>query len=278
MDIACNNTADGKKIKMAPSDWWAEDICELDTDLYHRVMLAIKCKGKIGSDVIWKALIVYAYKCLPSIFEDKTRMDSDPVNGYVAGVCTDAETASRDRHLLDIVVSLLPAEKGSFSCAFMLKLLKAASLMAENGAGAIANLKMDLARRIGMQLDDASLSDILIPGPCSKESLYDVDSIRSILEHFLARESVSTPTCINAGFIVGEMNDPRSSTPRGCGRGTSASMSRVVKLVDAYLAEIAKDPKLSLTKFVGLAELVPEFARPVHDDLYKAVDVYLKVM
>jgi hypothetical protein len=143
----------------------------------------------------------------------------------------------------------------------------------------MANLKMDLARRIAMQLDDASLGDLLIPGPCSSESLYDVDSIRSILEHFLARESVSTPTRVKAGFIAAEMNETRSSTPRAGGnRGTSASMARVTKLVDAYLAEIAKDPKLSLTKFVGLAELVPDCARSLHDELYKAIDVYLKVM
>lgn len=49
------------------------------------------------------------------------------------------------------------------------------------------------------------------------------------------------------------------------------------KLLDSYLAEIARDPNLSITKFQVLAELLPENARTSHDGLYRAIDTYLKV-
>ena len=51
----------------------------------------------------------------------------------------------------------------------------------------------------------------------------------------------------------------------------------VSKLLDNYLAEIAKDPNLTISKFQVLAEALPENARKCHDGLYRAIDTYLKV-
>ncbi|RVX04383.1 BTB/POZ domain-containing protein [Vitis vinifera] len=62
-------------------------------------------------------------------------------------------------------------------------------------------------------------------------------------------------------------------------RSSSASHSsklRVAKLVDGYLQEIARDVNLPLSKMIALAEAVPDFARLDHDDLYRAIDIYLK--
>ena len=54
------------------------------------------------------------------------------------------------------------------------------------------------------------------------------------------------------------------------------SLLNVGRLVDGYLAEIAHDPNLSLSSFVELSLSIPEFARPNHDGLYRAIDIYLK--
>jgi hypothetical protein len=51
----------------------------------------------------------------------------------------------------------------------------------------------------------------------------------------------------------------------------------VAKLVDGYLQEIARDMNLPLSKFIALAEAIPDFSRLDHDDLYRAIDIYLKV-
>jgi hypothetical protein len=52
---------------------------------------------------------------------------------------------------------------------------------------------------------------------------------------------------------------------------------KVAKLVDNYLAEIAPDANLKLAKFMVIAEALPTHARTVHDGLYRAIDIYLKV-
>ncbi|KAL3510678.1 hypothetical protein ACH5RR_030079 [Cinchona calisaya] len=51
---------------------------------------------------------------------------------------------------------------------------------------------------------------------------------------------------------------------------------RVAKNVDVYLGEIASFPELGISKINGIAVLVPKEARKIDDDLYRAVDIYLK--
>uniref|UniRef100_A0A0A9CSQ6 NPH3 domain-containing protein n=1 Tax=Arundo donax TaxID=35708 RepID=A0A0A9CSQ6_ARUDO len=57
---------------------------------------------------------------------------------------------------------------------------------------------------------------------------------------------------------------------------STSKLAVVAKLIDGYLAQIAKDPSLPLEKFIALAESVPPASRPVHDALYGSIDMYLK--
>lgn len=52
---------------------------------------------------------------------------------------------------------------------------------------------------------------------------------------------------------------------------------KVAKLIDSYLAEIAPDANLKLSKFIALAETLPDNSRVVDDGLYRSIDIYLKV-
>lgn len=52
----------------------------------------------------------------------------------------------------------------------------------------------------------------------------------------------------------------------------------ISKLLDSYLAEIARDPNLPVTNFLFLAQSLPENARSSDDGLYRAIDTYLKVI
>ncbi|MCH89051.1 BTB/POZ domain-containing protein NPY1-like, partial [Trifolium medium] len=54
-----------EKIESVPKDWWVEDICELDIDLYKRVMITVKSKGRMDGVVIGEALKTYAVRWLP---------------------------------------------------------------------------------------------------------------------------------------------------------------------------------------------------------------------
>lgn len=57
----------------------------------------------------------------------------------------------------------------------------------------------------------------------------------------------------------------------------SSRCKMVAKLLDSYLAEVARDSKLPLAKFQSLAEGVPVASRVSDDGLYRAIDTYLNV-
>ncbi|KAJ1397298.1 SKP1/BTB/POZ domain superfamily [Sesbania bispinosa] len=219
------------RTRKVPKDWWVEDLCELEVDLYKSVITNIKTKEVQSNDVIGEALKAYAYRRLPNFSKGMIR-------------CGDM---SKHRLIVETIVWLLPTEKGSASCRFLLKLLKAA-IFVESGD----RTKEELIKRIGQQLEEASVSDILICAPDGEATIYDNAEIESV----------------GGGELEGI---------RKPGILSDASKLMVAKLIDGYLAEIAKDPNLPLSDFVNLAELVSSIARPAHDGLYRAIDIYLKV-
>lgn len=276
-DISCNGS-ESQRHKPVTKGWWAEDLAELGIDLYWRTMIAIKSGGKVPSNLIGDALRIYAAKWLPNISRSRNldnQLDSENEMDSVK------EVGSKHRLLLESIVSLLPAEKGAVSCGFLSKLLKAANILKASSSS-----KMELARRIGIQLEDASVGDLLIPSlSYSSEMVYDVDIVMTILEQFML-QGQSPPT--SPPRVKGEFERRRRSRSaenidfefQESRRSSSASHSsklKVAKLVDGYLQEIARDVNLPLSKFIAVAESIPEFARVDHDDLYKAIDIYLKV-
>ncbi|TYI37534.1 hypothetical protein ES332_A03G218800v1 [Gossypium tomentosum] len=216
----------GVKSRPVPKDWWVEDLCELEIDLYKRVIMSIKTKGIQSHEGV---------------------IHSRDVGKY--------------RSTVDTIVWLLPAEKGSVSCSFLFKLLKAAIIV---DSGDMA--REQLVRQIGQQLEEASLNDLLIRAAEREDVMYDVDMVQKIVNKFLMQDR-------NAEYESEENKVQEIQRP---GILTDASKLIVAKLIDAYLAEIAKDPNLPLSKFVDLAETVSCISRPTHNGLYRAIDMYLK--
>lgn len=242
-----------RKQQTVPRDWWVEDLCDLEVCLYKKVILAIKAKGRTSSDVIGEALRAYACRRLFSSLDNAVNNGLD---------CTKHCAA------LETIISLLPAEKGSVSCGLLLKLLRASCLL---GSG--ETYRSDLIKRIGTQLDRASASDLLIPAESSDDAMYNVDVVTAMLEEFmLHHRDASGPKLQEDDDDTMDVADNLITSISG-----SSKLTAVAKLVDAYLSEIAKDPSLPLEKFITLAESVPPASRPVHDALYRAIDVYLKV-
>jgi hypothetical protein len=264
-DVSCNGTESHRH-----KGWWAEDMAEIGIDLYWRTMIAIKSGGKIPAHLIGDALRIYASRWLPNVSKimnhDRKEENCDDVS-------------SKHRLLLESIISLLPVERGSVSCSFLLKLLKAANILKASSSS-----KMELARRIGIQLEEANVVDLLIPCLSSTvDTVYDVDIVMTILEQFKL-QGQSPPT--SPPRSKGDYERRRSRSAENVEfefqesrRSSSASHSaklKVAKLVDAYLQEIARDVNLPLSKFISIAESVPDFARIDHDDLYRAIDIYLK--
>ncbi|XP_059647881.1 BTB/POZ domain-containing protein NPY2-like [Cornus florida] len=236
----------GVKNRVVPKDWWVEDLCELEVDLYKRVISNMKARGIIAGEVLGEALKAYAVRRVP---------------GFDKGMIQCGDLL-KIRYIVDMLVWLLPAEKGSVSCSFLLKLLKAACLV---DLGEMA--KGELVSRLGQQLEAASVNDLLIRAPEGATTMYDVDIVKKILEEFMMQDQ-------NPETLLAE--DQEIQEVRKPGILSDASKLMVGKLVDGYLAEIAKDPNLALLMFVDLAEMVSGFSRPAHDGLYRAIDTYLK--
>ncbi|XP_045810145.1 BTB/POZ domain-containing protein At3g08570-like isoform X3 [Trifolium pratense] len=124
-------------------------------------------------------------------------------------------------------------------------------------------MKLELERRISLRLEMVSLDDLLIPSLQSGDSLFDVDTVHRLLVNFLQR-------------IEEEETEDYGYESDGIGSNGHGSLLKVGQLIDAFLAEIAPDPCLSLQKFIALIEILPDYARVIDDGLYRAVDIYLK--
>ncbi|KAB2630863.1 BTB/POZ domain-containing protein [Pyrus ussuriensis x Pyrus communis] len=184
---------------------------------------------------------------------------------YVNSGTTISNISEADqRALLEDIVGLLPHEKGVASSKFLLRLLQTAMIL-----HASPSCRENLEKRVGDQLDQAVLIDLLIPNMgYSVETLYDIDCIQRILDHSMsinqASLASSSPCIIEEGQLM-------------TGTDPLTPITMVASLVDGYLSEVAPDVNLKLPKFQSLASVIPEYAWLLDDGIYHAIDVFLKV-
>ncbi|VVA98264.1 unnamed protein product [Arabis nemorensis] len=144
------------------------------------------------------------------------------------------------------VQGVIFAAKTAFSCRklfWVLRVLSGFSISKESRIG--------LERVIGEMLDQATLDDLLIPeGGRGEKGFYDVDLVIRLLKVFV--KSCNTKEDQNV------------------------KMLRIGKLIDKYLREISPDQKLKASKFLQVAESLPDSARDWFDGLFRAIDIYLE--
>ncbi|KAF5743947.1 root phototropism protein 3-like isoform X1 [Tripterygium wilfordii] len=266
-----------------PPDWWFEDVSILRIDHFVRVITAIKVKG-MRFELIGASITHYATKWLPGLIKDSpvsfeegsisSNSNISSNSGWkgglhmiVSGTKEDISSvqAKDQRMIIESLISIIPPQKDSVSCSFLLRLLRMANMLKVAPA-----LVTELEKRVGMQFEQATLADLLIPSYNKTETMYDVDLVQRLLEHFLIQEQTESSSPSRQSFSDKHMYE---GTQRGS--GPNAKM-RVARLVDSYLTEVARDRNLSLTKFQVLAEALPESARTCDDGLYRAIDSYLK--
>ncbi|KAA8519392.1 hypothetical protein F0562_013648 [Nyssa sinensis] len=255
--VLWNGISTGARPKKSSSDWWYEDVSTLSLPIYKRLILAMESHG-IKQEIIAGSVTFYAKKYLPAL----NRRQGTSESSNLAPVGLGAPLSEEDQKLLlDEIDRLLPMQRGLVSTKFLFGLLRTAMILRAN-----PSFVSNLERRIGMQLDQASLEDLLMPNfSYSMETLYNVECVQRILEHFLAMDQVTggaSPCSVDDGQLMGSP----SLTP----------ITMVAKLIDGYLAEVAPDINLKLPKFQSLAAAVPDYARPLDDGLYRAIDIYLK--
>ncbi|KAG1334619.1 Root phototropism protein 3 [Cocos nucifera] len=255
------------KHQQVPPDWWFEDVSTLRIDHFVRVVTAIKVKG-MRFELIGATIIRYASKWLPGLVDEATHgydntWNQGGGNMIVAGNSSEEELSGTQvrarRMVVESLISIIPPIKDCVSCSFLLQLLRLAKMLRVAHAS-IA----DLEKRIGMQLEQASLADLLIPSYGKCETFYDVELVQRLVEHFKVQEQTQ-PSSPGRESLSDEH---RQSGP--------SAKARAARLLDGYLSEVSRDRNLSPTKFQALAEALPESARTSDDGLYRAIDSYLK--
>ncbi|GMJ04483.1 hypothetical protein like AT3G19850 [Hibiscus trionum] len=131
--------------------------------------------------------------------------------------------------------------KTKFSCRklfWVLRLVSGFSLSKDYRAG--------LERLIGENLDEATVDDLLVSGHNNK-GVYDVNLVIRLIRVFANGEEVN-----------------------------SQKMKKLGRLIDKYLREISPDQNLNISKFLAVAESLPDSAKDCFDGVYRAIDFYLQ--
>lgn len=254
-----------------PCDWWGKSLTVLNLEFFQRVLSEMKLKG-LKQDVLSKILINYAHNSLHGL------VVRDPQQLLKGNNYLDLELQKKQRVIVEAMVRLLPTQsrKSSVPMAFLSSMLK--TVIASSTS---TSCKSDLERRIGLQLDQAILEDILIPSSYTSSHgnninhspMYDTDSVLRIFSIFLNLDEddddEDNPLRDHDNEMMYDFDSP--------GSPKQSSILKVSKLLDNYLAEVALDSNLTPSKFIALAELLPDHARIVTDGLYRAADIFLKV-
>lgn len=133
-----------KQHHSVPKDWWTEDVSDLNIDLFRCIIMAIRSTYVLPPQLIGEALHVYACKWLPGITKLKNSLGSAAIT---------EESKAINRKILETIVSMIPADRGSVSAGFLLRLL---SISGPLGVSPVT--KTELVKRASIQFEEATVS------------------------------------------------------------------------------------------------------------------------
>ncbi|CAN8283960.1 unnamed protein product [Cochlearia groenlandica] len=226
-----------KKQETVPKDWWVEDLCDLDFDLYKQVIETIKKRGKVSAFVIGEALHAYSVR---------------RIAGFSKGLIQII-----DRSLIDSIIELIPDEKGSVSSNFLSKLLRASMFL-----GCEENVKDMLKKRMSEKLEETQVSDIL---------MYDVDILQTLVKEFInqnhtTHSKVSVAKLVD-GYLAEKSRSPNFnlqnflSIAETLSRFPRQSHDGLYRAIDMFLKEhsgISKSEKKRVCGLMDCRKLSPE--------------------
>ncbi|KAF5182260.1 BTB/POZ domain-containing protein [Thalictrum thalictroides] len=131
--------------------------------------------------------------------------------------------------------------KTGFSCRGLFWVLRVVSAL-----GLSAECRSELEKLIGGVLEKATLDDLLVSGH-SGVGVYDVNFVLRLVRVFVDGDAVAMQR-----------------------------MKKVGRLIDKYMAEISPDHNLKISKFLAVAESLPDNARDSFDGVYRAIDIYVE--
>ncbi|KAK4731524.1 hypothetical protein R3W88_024512 [Solanum pinnatisectum] len=154
-------------------EWWVEDLSVLSIDFYGRVIMEM---GHVGLHIDSRiaSLMHYAQVSLKGIGKPQIW---NPARTYPC------KGEKGQKIIVETLVSLLPPEKSSsVPLNFLFGMLRIAIMV-----DAALACRLEIERRIAFRLEMVLLDDLLIPSVQTGDSLFDVDTVKRILIHFLQR-------------------------------------------------------------------------------------------
>jgi hypothetical protein len=163
---------------------WFDDACILDMDYFVKTLSGIKAKG-VRHDLIGSIITHYASKWLPDLSGGG---DADAAEKSLTNFEESPEsvTASwmKKRFFVETIVGVLPPERDSIPCNFLLRLLRTANMV-----GVEPTYRAELEKRISWLLDQASLKELMIPSfshTCG--TLLDFELVIRLVKRFVNLE------------------------------------------------------------------------------------------
>ncbi|KAG1366870.1 BTB/POZ domain-containing protein SR1IP1 [Cocos nucifera] len=154
-------------------DWWAEELTVLRIDTFQRVLMPMKARG-FKEYALGPVIMLYAQKSLRGLdLFGRRKKKMEPKKEH------------EKRVVLETVVSLLPRERNAMSVSFLSMLLRAAIYLETTVA-----CQLDLEKRMGLQLEQAVLDDLLIPSfSYNGDTKFDVNTVWRIFMNYLEHEA-----------------------------------------------------------------------------------------
>ncbi|KAB2044595.1 hypothetical protein ES319_D01G102600v1 [Gossypium barbadense] len=211
--------------------WWFQDVSTLRIDHFIQVIESIKRKG-VKPELVGSCIAHWTAKW----FSGTTFVFDDPT-------IPKHLTQKLQRITIESLINMLPAEKNSVSCNFLLYLVKLGLKIQVN-----SELLSKLETRIASMLEQCCAQDLLVKNYGDKDTTYDVGIVIRVVKAYvlLALKNSRARLCI------------------------------VGRLIDGYLTLIARDINLTLIDFKLLVDALPTNALSCDNNLYRAIDMYLK--
>ncbi|KAJ1411597.1 NPH3 domain [Sesbania bispinosa] len=219
----------------SPECWFDDDM-----DYFVKTISGIKAKG-VHADLIGSIITHYASKWLPDLFvgdmaeEGLTQFEESP----------ESVTASwmKKRFFVETLVGVLPPEKDSIPCNFLLRLLKIANIV-----GVEATYRQELEKRISWQLVKRFVSLDSSEGARSAAALVKV---AKLVDSYLAEAAVDANLSLSDFVtLVGALPSHARATDDG-----------LYRAIDTYLKahpSVSKQERKGLCRLIDSRKLTPE--------------------
>ncbi|XP_057954651.1 BTB/POZ domain-containing protein At3g22104 isoform X2 [Malania oleifera] len=219
--FSCDSkSTESLKTSSTRPSWWFEDLLALNPSTVEMLVKAMIFR-KLDHATISRFLFYY----------QKSKF-------ITASLC-------EKRRIIEKVIDMLYSlDRSSVSCKNLFEILRVAL-----GSKIDKRCRHRLETMIGMQMDQATLDNLLLPSSNGMAYLYDVNLVLRFLRAFLSK-------------------DIRQASP--------VRLKKVASLIDLYIAEVAPDPNLKPSKFLALAMALPDSARDSYNGIYHAIDMYLE--